>query len=638
MFMNAAEYRESLRRHSPRVFVDGARIESVADAPQLQPGINALGVSYDFALRDELAPIMRAVQASSGKTVNRMLHVDQSSADLLNKLEAVRVLCQETGCAQRYLAHDAFSAIAQSTARVDAEDGTRYGERFTAWLHDFQDKDLAVGIAMTDAKGDRSKRPHEQANVDSYVHIVERNAKGIVLSGTKAIVTGAPYMHEFLVMPCRAMGEGDAAFAVCCAVPCDADGLTIVARPAGRPGEKAALFSSKYGQSTGVLIFDRVFVAWERVFLAGEWQHSAHLTYSYATHHRHTCIAARAGFGDLLIGAGALMCEANGFDPGAEPHLREQMVQLITIVEGFYACGVAASVYAAVDEPSTVVMPDPAFSNIGKLLLANQIYEMHRIAHYVSGGLIVTLPGPGRGPQPGDRGAPRRRAARQPRRSVRQADRGGAPDRGPHRVVPGRLVLGDQPARRRLAGGDAAGDLAQLSGRRQGGTRRTFARAQCRRPARPQDHGRSPAREVLRCRLHAAFAHDHGGAAEATRRRGAPMNEKQSYAEFHRRSLDDRDGFWAEQAALVDWQRPFETVCDTSRPPFARWFVGGTTNLCHNAVDRHLAARADAAGADLRLDRDRQRARLQLRRAARRGAAHGGSAARRSASPRATAS
>ena len=71
-------------------------------------------------------------------------------------------------------------------------------------------------------------------------------------------------------------------------------------------------------------------------------EHSAHLTYSYATHHRHTCIGARAGFGDLLIGAGALMCEANGFDPGSETHLREQMVELIKIVEGFYACGVAA--------------------------------------------------------------------------------------------------------------------------------------------------------------------------------------------------------------------------------------------------------------------------------------------------------
>ena len=64
-----------------------------------------------------------------------------------------------------------------------------------------------------------------------------------------------------------------------------------------------------------------------------------------------------------------------------------------------------------------------------------------------------------------------------------------------------------------------------------------------------------------------------------------------SYAEFHRRSLHDRDGFWAEQARLVDWHRPFTQVCDTSRPPFARWFVGGTLNLCHNAVDRHVAAR-----------------------------------------------
>jgi propionyl-CoA synthetase len=62
-----------------------------------------------------------------------------------------------------------------------------------------------------------------------------------------------------------------------------------------------------------------------------------------------------------------------------------------------------------------------------------------------------------------------------------------------------------------------------------------------------------------------------------------------TFADFHRRSLQDRDAFWAGQAALIDWQQPFTQVCDTSRPPFTRWFVGGTTNLCHNAVDRHAA-------------------------------------------------
>jgi len=63
------------------------------------------------------------------------------------------------------------------------------------------------------------------------------------------------------------------------------------------------------------------------------------------------------------------------------------------------------------------------------------------------------------------------------------------------------------------------------------------------------------------------------------------------YADFHRRSIEDRENFWAEQASLIDWHKPFGMVLDYSRPPFARWFVGGETNLCHNAVDRHLAAR-----------------------------------------------
>jgi len=397
--MSGNDYRESLRRYRPTVHLDGRLLESVADSRELQPGINALAVTYDFARDPRKAPLMTALQTSRGQTVNRMLHIDESAADLLNKLEAVRLLCQETGCAQRYLAHDALNAINQLCARVDAEIGSNERRaRFAAYLEHVQDSDLALGIAMTDAKGDRSQRPHQQVNRNSHVHIVERLANGIVIAGTKAIVTGAPYMHEILVMPSRNMGPADADFAVCCALPVDAPGLTMVARPAGRPGEKlehgAALFSRRYGQSTAVLVFDRVFVPWDRVFLAGEWEHSASLTYHYATHHRHSCIAARAGFGDLLIGAGALMCEANGFDPGRKASLREPMVELIKITEGFFACGVAASVYGTPDPHSGSFMPEPVFANIGKLLLATQIYDMHRLAHEVSGGLIVALPGP----------------------------------------------------------------------------------------------------------------------------------------------------------------------------------------------------------------------------------------------------
>lgn len=393
MISSTAAYRDSLRSFHPVVYVDGRRIDSVADEPALQPGINAIGVTYDLAADPKLAHLMTAVEQETGKRVNRMTHIDRSPEDLLAKLEAVRMMCREAGCALRYLVHDAFNGLYQATRRIDAEQGSDYFARFVAFMDEVQQRDLTYAVAMTDAKGDRSLRPHLQADGDAYLHVVEQRPDGIVISGVKSIVTGAPYVHGLLVMPCRSMTPQDGPFAVACAVPIDAPGITIIARPAGRPGDQAALFSRRYGQTTGVVAFDRVFVPHEQVFLNGETAHAGYLTQAYATHHRHSCIGARAGFGDLLIGAGAVMIEANGLDPDRHVHLRDNMVELIKIVEGFYATGVAASTYGLRDDAGNI-MPDPVFSNIGKLLLATQIYDMHRLAHTVSGGLVVALPGP----------------------------------------------------------------------------------------------------------------------------------------------------------------------------------------------------------------------------------------------------
>ena len=111
MFMSGNDYRESLRACKPAVYVDGRKVKSVAGDADLAPGVNAIALTYDYALKAELAPLMRAQQHTSGREVNRMIHVGRSSGDLLNKLEAVRLVCQETGCAQRYLTGDAFSAL-----------------------------------------------------------------------------------------------------------------------------------------------------------------------------------------------------------------------------------------------------------------------------------------------------------------------------------------------------------------------------------------------------------------------------------------------------------------------------------------------------------------------------------------------
>ena len=160
MIRSLDEYRESLRPFKPRVFIDGRLIASVADEPLLQPGINAIGVTYDMASDPELAPLMKAVEQETGKTVDRMTQIDRTPEDLLAKLEAVRIMCRESGCSQRYLVHDAFNGLYQATKKCDAAQGTKYFERFRDFMIETQDNGYNYAIAMTDAKGDRSKKPH----------------------------------------------------------------------------------------------------------------------------------------------------------------------------------------------------------------------------------------------------------------------------------------------------------------------------------------------------------------------------------------------------------------------------------------------------------------------------------------------
>jgi 4-hydroxybutyryl-CoA dehydratase/vinylacetyl-CoA-Delta-isomerase len=148
MLMSAADYRESLRGYRPTVYVEGRQVESVADEPLLAPGVNGIGVTYDFALRESSQALMRAQAPGFDGAINRMLAIPRSSADLLNKLEAVRLVCQETGCAQRYLGGDALSAIFHGTHIIDAEEGTEYHARLNAYLEHVYAEDLTLGVAI----------------------------------------------------------------------------------------------------------------------------------------------------------------------------------------------------------------------------------------------------------------------------------------------------------------------------------------------------------------------------------------------------------------------------------------------------------------------------------------------------------
>ncbi|MFS0574042.1 4-hydroxyphenylacetate 3-hydroxylase N-terminal domain-containing protein [Sporosarcina sp. 179-K 3D1 HS] len=390
--MTGKEYVESLRNYRPDIQVKGKKVESVADEPLFQPGINAIAVTYELAHQKQHQDIMLAT-LEDGTKVNRNNALDFNKEDLIKKLEMTRLICKWTGCGQRYLMHDALGALAEVTSLIDQSKDTEYFQLFKAYLQHVQQHDLTCGIAVTDAKGDRSKRPHAQENPDAYVRIVEKNERGIIVSGAKVNITGAPYVHELIVLPTRAMQRADADYAVSFACRVDEPGLKMIAKPAGRPDDAEAPFSSNFGQSTAMVIFDNVFIPWSRVFLCGEWEFAGDLAEAFANHHRHSCIGARAGLGDMIIGASALMAEYNGLPHTEVSHIQRSMSELIRITEGFYATGVTASVYGKQTAGGNFV-PDAVHSNIGKLMLAEQVYDIFRIAHEISGAIVVTAPTP----------------------------------------------------------------------------------------------------------------------------------------------------------------------------------------------------------------------------------------------------
>lgn len=164
MLMSSDEYRDSLRRYRPVVFGERSARRSVADEPVPAPGIDVIGVTYDFARAPEHERHMVAVEASSGRPVSRMLQLNRNSDSLLRKLESVRLVCRHSGRAPRYVSPD---PLWQAPHRTDAEERTDYHARFEGYLHRVQAEASTLGVAMTDAKGDRSRRPHEQANPDA---------------------------------------------------------------------------------------------------------------------------------------------------------------------------------------------------------------------------------------------------------------------------------------------------------------------------------------------------------------------------------------------------------------------------------------------------------------------------------------
>ena len=246
---------------------------------------------------------------------------------------------------------------------------------------------------MTDPKGDRSLPPHQQADPDLFMHVIEERNDGIVVRGAKAHQTGAVNSHEIIIMPTISMREEDKDYAISFALPSDAEGITyIIGRQScdtrkseGGNMDQGNLF---FGGHEALVIFDDVFVPWERVFMYKEYNFAGQLVEQFASYHRQS-YACKVGVGDVLIGATQTIAEYNGADRAS--HVRDKIIEMNQLNETLY-CGCIACASEGHREPSGTYYVNTLLSNVHKQNITRFPYEIARLAQDIAGGLMVTLP------------------------------------------------------------------------------------------------------------------------------------------------------------------------------------------------------------------------------------------------------
>lgn len=386
------DYVESLRGRDVTVYLFGERVAEPVDHPIIRPSINALARTYDLAIEDpELAT---AHSELIDAPVNRFLHIVGSAQDLVMKNRMQRRMGQLTGtCFQRCAGLDTISVLHSITYDIDAKHGTEYHQRYLRFMALAQRNNIIVGAGMTDPKGDRSKRPSQQADPDLFMHVTRRTEDGLYVKGAKAHMTGGLNSHWICVMPTMNLGPDDRDYAVVGMVPADAPGMTYIY---GRQSSDTRALeageidkgNARYGGQEALVVFDDVFIPWEHVLMDGEHEFAQEMVARFTSYHRASYVC-KTGLGDVMVGAAAAIAEFNGADQAS--HVKDKLVEMTHLNETIYSSAIASS-HEAKPLASGIYMNDGMLANVCKHNVTRFPYEISRLAQDLAGGLMVTLP------------------------------------------------------------------------------------------------------------------------------------------------------------------------------------------------------------------------------------------------------
>jgi 4-hydroxybutyryl-CoA dehydratase/vinylacetyl-CoA-Delta-isomerase len=376
------------------IYYKGEHVADVTRHPILKTATEHAALEYDLTEDPEYHELLTYTLPGSQERYSRYFKIPENAEDLLRRREIIDLGTRAGGTfflIIKEIGSDCLFALNVISKRLDAKYGTSYHERVMRYYEHCRSNDLAMAVAQTDTKGDRSLHPHQQEHPDYYVRIVDETNDGIVVRGAKVHTTNTVCADELMVIPTRSLGPDDQEYAVAFAVPMDTEGLKLIVSPFSHTDHNTFHHpvSARHHLLETLTVFDDVFVPWERVFLKGEWDFAGPLALTFVQFHRFTAVSYKAPLLDFFVGAAELMAEMNGIRRAA--HVREKLVKLIAYAETVRALTKAAAWECKMLD-GRIAVPDPVTTNMAKWYFANNFHQHVAYLQDIAGGLLVTGP------------------------------------------------------------------------------------------------------------------------------------------------------------------------------------------------------------------------------------------------------
>jgi 4-hydroxybutyryl-CoA dehydratase/vinylacetyl-CoA-Delta-isomerase len=375
-------------RDDRAVYYRGEKVADVTKHPEL--GIAVKHASTDFAVAHNPAHRALAVARDGESEFSAYFKLPRTAEDLTLRSRLIELSTAEGGTLVvliKEIGSDALFALRRVLGRSHAAEGMERLENF----HELcRASDLALAVAQTDVKGDRSLPPSRQPDPDMYLRVVREDSRGIIVRGAKAHTSCSPYVDWLLVLPSRSLRAEDEEWALAFATPVATPGLTLYASDFlhGADGGFSAPVSSRHRMIETLTVFDDVFIPWERVFVYRRPELAGALALTFVEYHRFTAVSYKLPLLDALVGVAILAAEANGIS--AAHHVREKLTWLIGYAEEVRGLTDLAAIRCEYE--AGLAYPHVLTTNLAKWVFARDFHKALHIVQDLAGGLIVTGP------------------------------------------------------------------------------------------------------------------------------------------------------------------------------------------------------------------------------------------------------